>query len=108
MPHRDPSSYELLTYLWVLFVSLWAGIAHNLKRIAENKETKISPLSLLIDVVISGFVGLITFFLCEAAKMPPMLSAAIIGISAHMGSRALFLLEKTMVKLFKVRTGTDK
>jgi hypothetical protein len=44
--------------------------------------------------VTSAFAGLITFWLCEWAVVHPLLTAALVGISGHMGSRAIFKLER--------------
>jgi hypothetical protein len=43
----------------------------------------------------------VTFYLCEAAQFPPVLTAALVGISGHMGSRGLFLIEKHLTNRFK-------
>lgn len=101
----DPLSYQWLTYAWVLFVSLWGGIANYVKRIRYGETVNFSLAEFIGDITISGFVGLMTFFLCESAKINPMLSAAIIGVSAHMGSRALFMLERLFINLLRKRGG---
>ena len=46
------------------------------------------------ELVTSGFAGLITFWMCEWSNVSPLLSAVLIGISGHMGSRAIFQIEK--------------
>ncbi len=38
--------------------------------------------------------GLITFWLCEAAQFNPLVTAALVGISGHMGSQAIYQLER--------------
>ena len=40
------------------------------------------------------FAGLITFWLCEAAQFNPLVTAALVGISGHMGSQAIYQLER--------------
>ena len=42
----------------------------------------------------SAFAGLITFWLCEAAQFNPLVTAALVGISGHMGSQAIYQLER--------------
>lgn len=104
---KDPLSYQWLTYAWVIFISLWAGIANYCKRIKYRESVPFSLAEFIGDITISGFVGVLTFFICESARINPMLSAAIIGISAHMGSRALFMLEQLLVILAKRRSGIE-
>ncbi|WP_424219414.1 phage holin family protein [Azovibrio sp.] len=41
-----------------------------------------------------SFACLITFWLCEAAEIEPLITAALVGISGHMGSRALYQFER--------------
>lgn len=96
---KDPLSYEWLTYLWVIVLSLWGGIANYFRNITSGNPVRFSLAELIGDVVISGFVGLLTFFFCEAAQVKPMWAAGVIGITAHMGSRALFMMEKTLSNL---------
>lgn len=53
------------------------------------------------EISTSGFVGLLTFWLCQWQALDAMLSAVVIGVSAHMGSRALFAAEKVMEGIAK-------
>lgn len=46
---------------------------------------------ILGELATSGFVGIITFLMCDLANFPPLMNAALVGISGHMGSRALRL-----------------
>lgn len=89
MPDKDPTSYSLLTYAWIITLSATGGIISYLK-----KAKKFSFLELAAEVLTAGFVGVITFWLCEQALIDPLTTAALVGISGHMGSRALFMLER--------------
>jgi len=100
MPEKDPLNYQLLTYGWVFILSTWAGIASYTRKIREGKRN-FSFFQLVGEICISGFVGILTFFMCEAANIPQVMSAAIIGISAHMGSRAILMLETMTERLLQ-------
>ena len=65
MPHRDPESYNFITYLWVLTMATLGGISNNIKKIKSGELKRFSFSELLGDLVISGFLGIVTFFLCE-------------------------------------------
>lgn len=106
MLDKDPLSYELLTYAWVILLSSWAGMSGYLRKIKLG-YTRFSISELVGDVCISGFVGIVTFFLCESSKISPALSAALIGISAHMGSRAILGFEKIFEPIFNKWSGKD-
>ena len=51
-------------------------------------------VELIGEIATSAFAGLITFWLCEAAQLDPLVTAALVGISGHMGSRALYQFER--------------
>ena len=102
-----PESYDWVTYAWVILVSFWGGIARYMKRVSMGLAVKFSWPEFIADITTSGFVGLITFMICEWRGFDKMLSGAIIGISAHMGSRALFLIERLLIDVIKSR-GTGK
>ena len=59
MPHKDPTSYSIITYFWVT----------------------------------AAFSGLLAFWGCEAAGFDPLWTAVLVGISGHMGTRALYQIE---------------
>lgn len=91
----DPMQYEVMTYLWVVGLSAWGGIAGYVRKI-KSGHCRFSLSELVGEMFISGFVGIITFLLCQAAMINPVLSAALVGISGHMGSRAIMLIEKVI------------
>jgi hypothetical protein len=98
---KDPLSYEVATWLWVCGLSFLGGLASYVRKIKTGLIQRFSVMEILGEMVISGFVGILTFFLCESSHAPPMLSAAIIGISSHMGSRAIFIFETAADNAFQ-------
>ena len=100
MPHQSPENYSLVTYLWVACLSALGGtVSHFVKY--QNGE-QLTFKGWCIDVVISGFVGIITFFLCEYAGFTQILTAATVGITSHQGTRGLMLLTKITKKADKL------
>jgi len=93
MPEKDPTTYSLLTYAWVTVLSSWGGLVNWLRRRREEGARKFSFIELIGELVTSAFAGIITFWLCEAADIAPLISAALVGISGHMGSRAIYQME---------------
>lgn len=94
MPEKDPTTYSLLTYAWVICLSAWGGIVSFMRKRREGVVRAFNVTELLGELLSSGLAGVITFFLCEWSNTPPLLSAVFIAISGHMGSRAIFLFEK--------------
>jgi hypothetical protein len=95
-PPKSPSpfTYDVLTYLWVIGLSILGGIVSFLRKLREGHARAFNIVEFVGEVFTSGFAGLLTFWLCQAGNIDPLLTAVFIGIAGHMGSRALFLIEK--------------
>jgi len=91
---KDPSSFSWMAYLWVVILSIWGGVVSYVRKVQKGTIHKWSLTELLGELVVSSFAGMLTFLICEWANLPPLLTAAFVGISGHMGSRGIFLLEK--------------
>lgn len=94
MPEKDPNNYSILTYLWVLIISSWGGVVGIHRKIQQGTLRPFNFVEILGELSTSAFVGIITFWMCELADFPPLMTAALVGITGHMGSRALFQLEQ--------------
>jgi hypothetical protein len=95
---KDPSSYSLLTYAWVVVLSAWGGVVRVLQTLRDRPEDFRRVMwQLLIGVFTSIFVGVITFFLCESAHMNPLWTAVCVAVTGHMGAEGLHLL-RALVK----------
>lgn len=103
MIEKDPSNFEWFTYAWVIFMSVWGGTVSFLRKVSQGAARPFNLTELLGEVFTSGFVGVITFWMCEAANIDKLLSAALVGIAGHMGSRAIFLFEMFIENWLKVR-----
>lgn len=104
VPDKDPMSYTLITYSWVFLISIWGGLSGYIRKI-KTGQSKFSMAELVGELCISAFVGVVTFFMCESANFSPVMSAAIIGMSAHMGSRSIFVMESFIESLVKAWLG---
>ena len=93
---KDPTTFSLLTYGWVVLLAALGGVASFVRKLRAGVVRSWNLAELAGEIVVAGFTGIITFFLCEAAGIDRMMTAALVGISGHMGSRALFMLEKLL------------
>ncbi|MEY2634047.1 MAG: putative rane protein [Pseudomonadota bacterium] len=101
MPHKDPATYTVVTYLWVSVLSAWGGVASYVRKLRRGLVARFSFVELLGELLISGFSGLMTFFLCESGAIDPLLTAFFVGISGHMASRIVFIFESRFDGLVK-------
>jgi len=104
MPYKDPSLFsqiaDLLTYGWVIGLSLLGGAASFVRRVRSGQAKYSNIVELIGELVVSAFAGLVTFFLCRTANFDEELSAAFIAISGHMGTRIIFKFESYLVRKF--------
>ena len=100
MLEKDPTSYPLLTYAWVLGLSVLGGFVSFINKLKEGKTRAFNIAEFLGEIATSAFTGVITFWLCENAQFSPLITAALVGISGHMGSRAISLFEEFLSKKF--------
>jgi len=105
MPEKDPLTYAVMTYAWVLAISVWGGTAAFIRKVKTRAGGHFSIAEWVGECVISGFVGIITFWLCESSGISPLLSAVLIAITAHMGSRAILMGERLLCKQIGRRLG---
>ena len=96
MPEKDPNNSALLAewlrqimpYLSTFFLSTWGGVVSHITKL-RNCRKKFQAKELIFDLVVSTFAGLITFYFCRAAGVSETMSAVLIAISGHMGTRAI-------------------
>lgn len=55
-------------------------------------------LGLICEAISSVFVGLMAFAICESYGIEQITSVAIVGLSAHMGTRAIMQMRKFVSK----------
>ena len=102
MPHRDPQNYSFVTYAWVFAMAMLGGVAHNVKKLKNGVLARFSFSELVGDLIISGFLGVVTFFLCEYGDIDRLLTAALIGISSHQGTRGIYFIEELIAKRLQI------
>lgn len=96
MPEKDTNNTALfvewlrqfMPYLTTFFLSTWGGVVNHIQAIRNGKK-KFQWRELAFDLVTSTFAGLITFYFCHSAGISETMSAILIAVSGHMGTRAI-------------------
>ncbi len=101
-PEKTITGYALLTYAWVLALSTWGGMVNYLSKIRMGHIARFNITELIGDMFISGFTGVLTFWMCEAAGFNELTTAVFVGISGHMGARMIGKFEKMMSLKFDI------
>lgn len=97
---KAPETFSLITYLWVFGISMLGGAVSFLRKVKKGKTRMWNFMEFIGEIATSSFAGIITFYLCQAGNLSPLMTAALVGISGHMGSRALFRLEAFFMRNF--------
>ena len=100
MPEKDPATISAITYAWLFALAWFGGIVNYIKKIKLGHVSRFNITEFLGDMITSGFSGLITFYLCQASGFNDFATAALVGMSGHMGSRAIFMIENWLEKRF--------
>lgn len=91
---KDPSSFSWATYCWILFLAMWGGIVRVIREVKLSDKTWVQLILIFIgEMITSGFVGVVTFYGCEAARIPQLYTAMLVSIAGWLGVRALAVLE---------------
>lgn len=108
-PSTHPSGSEseiatAITWLWVIAMSLLGGFVSFMRKVRSGHARAWNFTEFIGEIVTAALVGIITYNLCRWLNYPDSLTAALVGISSHMGSRALFKLERLFDAKFPVTT----
>ncbi|MCK4823528.1 phage holin family protein [bacterium] len=107
MPEKDPTTYSLVTYGWVSVVAMWGGAASYIRRVRSGLTACFSFTEFIGELVTSSFFGIMTFWLCESAKIDPLLTAAFVGMSGHMGSRFVYILSSIINRKINLKVSVE-
>lgn len=97
MPEKDPSNYSLMTYLVFAGAAVWGGLVTHIQHIRRHNKPFLWREAIM-QIVISGFAGMLTSWLCWYMSAPIPLAGFMAGTAGFMGSRALELFEKRFSK----------
>ena len=96
----------ILPYISTLVLSSWGGIVSYIQRMRVHSK-KFSWKELGFDLTISSFAGLLTHFFCEYSNVSGAMSAILIAVSGHMGTRAIASFEKMRDRIFGIEGSED-
>jgi hypothetical protein len=83
------------TFLYSLFAAFGGVMGHLMRTI--DKQEKIVWGRAALEGCAAGFVGFLTFFLCEALKLSPQWTGVIVGVFGWLGANATIRLLEGIV-----------
>lgn len=102
MPEKSPENFTILTYAWVFGLSMLGGAVAFFRKVKQGHARAWNFAEFFGELATSAFAGILTFYLCEWSQMSPLATAAFVGISGHMGSRALVHFEAYFESRFPI------
>lgn len=94
---------QWFTAFWVIGLSVWGGTVHTIKKVRDGVIERFTFREWVYDVITSGFIGVLTYFMCKSAGFDEYISAGMIGIASHQGTRALLVIEQLITKKLEVK-----
>lgn len=101
-----PLDFSWVTYAWVGVLSVWGGIANYVAKLRRG-DSRFNLLEIFGEMIVSGFAGVMTFYICAASHTPEVVTAVAVGISGHMGARVITQIEIWISDRFGFRRGDD-
>ena len=93
---RDPLAFSILTYAWVLLLSIWGGFVSFAAKVKKGVSRPYNISEWLGEIATSAFTGVITFYSCQYANLDGLLTAVFVAVSGHMGTRIINFIEKQL------------
>ena len=94
MPEKDPNNWTWITWAWVTALACLGGVVQFYRKWQMGLVRMFNVTEFMGEIVTSAFAGVVTALLCQYASFNLTLTAALCGVAGHMGSRAIFHLER--------------
>lgn len=104
---KDPLNYPLRQYGLVLAVALLGGVVSWAHKVRSGAAQAWNLMQLVGELCTSALAGLLAFWLCEWQGFNPLLTASLVGIAGHMGTRAIAAAEAVAQRRWGV-SGPDR
>jgi len=97
---KTPIDYPVWTYAVIAGIAMLGGLVARLQYMIGHASHcwKCATVRICVEMLTSAFCGILVFWICEAVALPLLMTCALAGICGHMGSRALFLAERILVR----------
>lgn len=102
---KNPLNYSLREYGLILAIAMMGGFVRWYNAVRRG-ESAVYDLRILVgELFTSAFIGILTFWACEAMNVQPLVTAALAGMAGHAGVAGLLWAEKVMKQFFERKYG---
>lgn len=95
---RDPLSYPLKHYAFVLSMTLLGGFVGWYVKVRKGEVPVHSLFALIGEMATSALAGLGAFLICDWLNVPLGVTGAVSGLCGYMGGRAIEMGERMLQK----------
>lgn len=107
IPPRSPLSYSLREYGLILAIAMLGGFVRWYNAVRRGESAAYDLRILVGELFTSAFMGILTFWACEAIGVQPLVTAALAGMAGHAGVSGLLWAERVLKRFFERRYGVE-
>jgi len=102
---KSPLSYSLREYGLILAIAMLGGFVHWYNAVRRGESAAYDLRTLVGELFTSAFIGILTFWACEAMNVQPLVTAALAGMAGHAGVSGLLWAERVLKRFFEHKYG---
>jgi len=107
IPPRSPLSYSLREYGLILAIAMLGGFVRWYNAVRRGESAAYDLRILVGELFTSAFMGILTFWACEAMNVQPLITAAMAGMAGHAGVSGLLWAERVLKRFLERRYGVE-
>jgi len=105
--HKNPLSYSLRDYGVILAIAMLGGFVRWYNAVRRGESAGYDLRILVGELFTSAFIGILTFWACEAMNVQPLITAALAGMAGHAGVSGLMWVERFLKRFFERKYGVE-
>ena len=104
---KSPLAYSLREYGLILAIAMLGGFVRWYNAVRRGESAAYDLRTLVGELGTSAFIGILTFWACEAMGVQPLVTAALAGMAGHAGVAGLLWAERIMKRFFERKYGVE-
>ena len=104
---KSPLAYSLREYGLILAIAMLGGFVRWYNAVRRGESAAYDLRTLVGELGTSAFMGILTFWACEAMSVQPLVTAALAGMAGHAGVAGLLWAERIMKRFFERKYGVE-